>query len=79
MVFLDKFFFSYGGQKKCLLVTLDRRSTYTVIIVWELAWADSAMVVLASGHLIEVVIYAGLAVYVKKYIKFLGYQRQKLL
>ena len=45
MVVLDTFFFSFGRQKKkWLLVTLDR--SYTVTIVWELAWADSALVVL---------------------------------
>ena len=39
-------FFSFGGQKKWLLVLLDRGSSYTVTIVWELAWADSALVIL---------------------------------
>ena len=39
-------FFSFGGQKKWSLVALDRWSSYTVTIVWELAWADSALVVL---------------------------------
>ena len=28
------------------LVTLDKWSSYTVIIVWELAWVDSALVTL---------------------------------
>ena len=39
-------FFPFGGQKKWLLVTLGRWLSYTVTIVWELAWADSALVVL---------------------------------
>ena len=39
-------FFSFRGQKKWLLVALDRWSSYTVTIVWELAWVDSAMVIL---------------------------------
>ena len=38
-------FFSFGKQKKWLLVALDRWSSYTVTIVWEFAWADSALVV----------------------------------
>ena len=29
-----------GGQKKWLLVALDRWLSYAVTIVWELAWAD---------------------------------------
>ena len=36
------------GDKKWLLVALDRWSSYTVMIVWELAWADSALVVLGE-------------------------------
>ena len=42
-VVLDSFF-SFGRQKKWSLVVLDRWSSYTVTIVWELAWADSALV-----------------------------------
>ena len=42
-------FFSFGGQKKWSLVALDRWSSYTVTIVWELAWAVSALVVLDEG------------------------------
>ena len=38
--------FSFWGQKKWSLVVLDRQSSYTVPIVWELAWADSALVIL---------------------------------
>ena len=43
-----QFFFFFGGQKKWSLVMLDRRSSYTVTIVWELVWADSALVVLGK-------------------------------
>ena len=39
-------FFSFGRQKKWLLVLLGRWSPYTVTIAWEFAWADSALVVL---------------------------------
>ena len=39
-------FFSFWGQKRWSLLALDRWSSYTVMIVWELAWADSALVVL---------------------------------
>ena len=46
MVVLDKFFFSFGGQKKWSLVVLDSWSSYTVTVVWELAWADAALVIL---------------------------------
>ena len=45
MVVLDSFF-SFGRQKKWLLVVIDRWSSYTITIVWEFAWADSAVVVL---------------------------------
>ena len=31
---LDRYF-SFGGQKKWLLVALDRWSSYTVMIVWD--------------------------------------------
>ena len=37
---------AFGRQKKWLLVVLDRWSSNTVTIVWEFAWADSALVVL---------------------------------
>ena len=39
-------FFSFGTQKKWSLVMLDRGSSYTLMIAWEFAWADSALVVL---------------------------------
>ena len=39
-------FFSFVEQKKWSLVMLDRWLSYTVMIVWELAWVDSALVVL---------------------------------
>ena len=42
-------FFSFGGQKKWLLVALDKWSSYAVTIVWELAWVASALVVLDQG------------------------------
>ena len=38
--------FSFGGQKKCLLVALDRRLPYTRTTVWELAKAELKLVVL---------------------------------
>ena len=38
--------FSFGCQKKGSLVMLGRWSSYTVTIVWEFAWTDSALVVL---------------------------------
>ena len=38
--------FSFGCQKKGSLVTLGRCLSYTVTIVWEFAWTDSALVVL---------------------------------
>ena len=41
---LDSFFFIWG-QKKWLLVALDRWWTYTVMIIYQLAWADSGLVV----------------------------------
>ena len=56
MVVLDSFFL-FGEQRKWLLVALGRWSSYTVKIVWEFAWADSALVVLdkwpsyRGGHL----------------------------
>ena len=37
-------FFSFGKQEKWLLVPLDRWSSYTVTILWEFAWVDSALV-----------------------------------
>ena len=39
-------FFSFGRQEKWSLVVLDRWLSYTATIVWEFAWADSALVVL---------------------------------
>ena len=47
--------FSFGEQKKWPLVAKYRRSTYTGRIVLELAWKDSALVVLDkwSSCLIE--------------------------
>ena len=36
--------FSFGVQKKWSLVTLDRWLSYVVMIVWEVAWVDSALV-----------------------------------
>ena len=47
MVVLDRFF-SFGEQKKWPLVALDRWSSYTVTIAWELAWMDSVLVVLVK-------------------------------
>ena len=38
--------FSFGRRKKWLLIALDRWLSYTVMIVWEFAWVDSALVVL---------------------------------
>ena len=38
--------FFHLGDKKWLMVTLDRCSSYTVTLVWELAWANSALVIL---------------------------------
>ena len=46
MVVLDIIFCHLGDKKNWSLVALDRRSSYTVMIVWEFAWADSALVVL---------------------------------
>ena len=45
VVVLDRFF-SFGEQKKWLLVALDSWLSYTVTIVWELARADLVLVVL---------------------------------
>ena len=45
MAVLDSFFFFIWGTKKWFLVALDRWSSYTVTLVWELALADSALVV----------------------------------
>ena len=39
-------FFHLGDKKRWSLVALDKWSSYTVTVVWELAWADSALVVL---------------------------------
>ena len=48
MVVLDSFFFHLGDKKSGRWLRLDRLSSYTVTIVWELAWADSALVVLGE-------------------------------
>ena len=45
MAVLDRFF-SFEGQKKWSLVALDRCLSYTVTIIWPLAWADSGLVIL---------------------------------
>ena len=37
-------FFHLGDKKKWSLVALVRWSSYAVMIVWEFAWADSALV-----------------------------------
>ena len=37
---------SFGRQKKWSLIALKGWSTYTVTTVWEIAWADSVLVVL---------------------------------
>ena len=47
MVLLDRFF-SFGEQKKWLLVALASWLSYTVMIVWELARADLVLVVLTG-------------------------------
>ena len=39
-------FFHLGDKKKWLLVVLGRLLSYTVMFVWELAQADSALVIL---------------------------------
>ena len=45
MVVLD-IFFHLGGKKKWSLTVFDWWLSYIVTIVWEFAWADSALVVL---------------------------------
>ena len=56
MVVLNRFF-SFGRQKKWSLVALDWWLSYTVTVAWEIAWVDSALVVLdewssyRGGHL----------------------------
>ena len=45
LVVLDKLFFIWE-TKKWSLVTLDRWSSYTVTIVWQFGWPDTALVVL---------------------------------
>ena len=56
VVVFDRFF-SFGRQKKWLLVVLDTWTSYTVTTVWEFAWADLALAVLDEwssyrrGHL----------------------------
>ena len=44
---LDRFF-SFGGQKKRSLIALDRWLSYAVLILWELAWVESALMVLGE-------------------------------
>ena len=44
VVVLDRLF-SFGRQKKWLLVKLNKWSSYTVMIVRQLPWVDSALVV----------------------------------
>ena len=50
-------FFHLGEKNKWSLVALDRWSSYAVTIVWEFAWADSALIILdewsfyRGGHL----------------------------
>ena len=41
-----KGFFHLGDKKKLSLVALNRWPSYTVTIIWEIAWADSLLVVL---------------------------------
>ena len=41
-------FCSFGRQKEWSVVALDRWLSYTVTIVWDFAWADSALVVLGK-------------------------------
>ena len=43
---LRQVFFYLGDKKKLSLVALERWSSYTVMIVWELAQADPVLVVL---------------------------------
>ena len=45
MVVLDRIFFIWE-TKKWYLVALDRWLSYTVMIIWEFAWADSVLVIL---------------------------------
>ena len=50
-------FFHLGEKNKWSLLALDRWSSYAVTIVWEFAWADSALIILdewsfyRGGHL----------------------------
>ena len=44
--FCSGYFRHFEGQKEVVAITLDRRLTYTVVIVWELAWVDSTLVIL---------------------------------
>ena len=41
-----QFIFHLGDKKKLSLVALERWLSYTVKIVWELAWTDSSLVIL---------------------------------
>ena len=47
MVVIDGLF-SFGRQKKRSLVALDRWLSYTVTVVQEIGWVDSALVVLGE-------------------------------
>ena len=40
--------FNFGDKKKCSLVALSRWSSYAVTTAWELAWMDSALVILGE-------------------------------
>ena len=57
VVVIDRFFLHLGNKKIGRMVTLDKWSSYTVIILWEFAWADRVLVVLGDwlshrgGHL----------------------------
>ena len=62
MAVLDRFF-SFERLKKWCLVALDRRSPYTVTILWQFTWSEPALVVLRSGRFIEVVVWTGLTVH----------------
>ena len=45
-LFQTVFSFHLGDKKKWLLVVSDRWQSYTVTVIWEFAWVDSALVVL---------------------------------
>ena len=46
MVVLGRFLYYLRSKKKWSLVALDRWLSYKVMIVWELGWVDSALVIL---------------------------------